>query len=230
MFVGHYGVSCGAKALERSVPLWVLFLAVQFLDVVWGVLVLAGIERVRIVPGITATNPLDLYFMPYSHSLPGALAWAVVAGVGYHLWRGRRSGARAGWVVGVAVFSHWLLDLFVHRPDLPLWGDAHKVGLGLWNLPAVALLAEIGVLFGGLLLYLRATERTRPGGTWGFVGFGVALVAVQVVIFFAAPPESPAAAATAALVLYAALAGVAAWLERRRDGGPGDGAPLPAST
>src|SRR5207245_304858 len=113
----HYGPTFAAKALQKRIPLWVLFLAVQLLDVFWSIFVILGIEKVRIVPGITATNPLDLYYMPYTHSLDGALLWAVAAGVVYSLVR-RADGWGNGAIVGVAVFSHWILDLIVHRPDL----------------------------------------------------------------------------------------------------------------
>jgi hypothetical protein len=138
MFVGHYAASYGAKSLEQRVPLWVLFVAVQFLDVLWGIFVLLGIEKVRIVPGITATNPLDLYYMPFTHSLVAALLWSAIAAVAYHLWQGRTSGNRGVILVGAAVLSHWFLDFLVHRPDLPLWANQFKVGLGLWNHPGVA--------------------------------------------------------------------------------------------
>src|SRR2546430_4352852 len=77
MFVGHYGVSFAAKRLDKTIPLWVLFLAVQLLDVGWGILVPLGVEKVRIVPGITASNPLDLYYMPFTHSLVAALLWSL---------------------------------------------------------------------------------------------------------------------------------------------------------
>ena len=63
MFVGHYGVSFSAKSAETSIPLWVLFLSVQFLDVLWAPFILMGIQTVRIVPGITASDPLDLYYI-----------------------------------------------------------------------------------------------------------------------------------------------------------------------
>src|SRR5918996_829413 len=101
MFVGHYGVSFAAKKVA-PVPLWVLFLAVQLLDVAWAPLILLGIEKVRIVPGITASNPLDLYYMPYTHSLIAALLWSAAA---FALYRGilGRAGASAAWVVAVAV-------------------------------------------------------------------------------------------------------------------------------
>ncbi|MGH7552059.1 MAG: hypothetical protein ACREMQ_03425, partial [Longimicrobiales bacterium] len=133
MFIGHYGVGFAARAAHPKVPLWVLFVAVQFLDVLWGIFVLLGIEKVRIVPGITATNPLDLYFMPYTHGLLSVLFWSVVAAFAYARWKHDAAGGR--WI-GLSVFSHWILDLVVHRPDLPLVGDSYKVGLGLWNQPA----------------------------------------------------------------------------------------------
>jgi hypothetical protein len=119
MFVGHYGPSLAAKAVSKSIPLWVLFVAVQLLDVFWSIFVLLGIEKVRIVSGITATNPLDLYYMPYTHSLIAAMLWAVAAGIVYYAIR-KADGWSAAAFVGAAVFSHWVLDWLVHRPDLPL--------------------------------------------------------------------------------------------------------------
>ena len=76
MFVGHYGVAFAVKTPRNKIPLWVLFVAVQLLDFLWAPFVLLGIEKVRFVPGITATNALDLYYMPYTHSLIGALFWS----------------------------------------------------------------------------------------------------------------------------------------------------------
>src|SRR5215470_7739893 len=104
MFVGHYGPAFAAKAVRKSIPLWVLFIAVQFVDVLWAIFVLLGIEKVRIVPGITAASPLDLYYMPYTHSLVGALGWSVLAFLGCQMVPQLR-GARTGWLVAGAVFS-----------------------------------------------------------------------------------------------------------------------------
>jgi hypothetical protein len=134
VFVGHYGVSFAAKRADRSIPLWALFLAVQFLDILWAPFILLGIEKVRIVPGITKSNPLDLYYMPYTHGLPGALVWSLVGAL---LYQGLARPARkqSSVLVGLAVFSHWILDFIVHRPDLPLYDNSAKVGLGLWNYP-----------------------------------------------------------------------------------------------
>ncbi len=210
MFVGHYGVSFAAKQAEPSVPLWVLFVAVQLLDVLWAPFVLLGIEKVRIVPGITATNPLDLYYMPYTHSLVAAIGWSAAAFFAYRLM-GRTASKRGAVVVGVAVFSHWVLDFLVHRPDLPLYDNTARVGLGLWNLPALALGLEAALLFGGMWLYFRSVTRRRTA----LLVFGVIMLAIQVYVFFGPPPPSDKAAAATALVGYTIFALVIRALERR---------------
>jgi hypothetical protein len=128
MFVGHYSVAFATKKADASIPLWVLFLAVQWLDVIWAPLVLLGIERVRIVPGFTATNPLDLYYMPYTHSLVAAILWSGAAALVYGAVRPGNTRTRL--LVGLAVFSHWILDFIVHAPDLPLYDNSAKVGSG----------------------------------------------------------------------------------------------------
>ena len=216
MFVGHYGPSFAIKALRPAIPLWLLFIAVQLVDVVWAVLVLLGVEKVRIVPGITASNPLDLYYMPYTHSLVAAILWSVAAGVLVMRLPGIRARSAAVWI-GVAVFSHWVLDFLVHRPDLPLYDDAMKVGLGLWNYPAVALSLEASLLFGGMILYLRVTKPINAIGRLGPPVFGVVMLAIQGYIFFGPPPASPSAAAVTALVSYIVFAFIAQWLGHQRN-------------
>jgi len=209
MFVGHYGVSFAAKKAEPGIPLWVLFIAVQLLDVLWAPFVLLGIEKVRIVPGITASNPLDLYYMPYTHGLLAAIGWSVVAFLAYR-FAVRAPPRRAAAIVGLAVFSHWVLDFLVHRPDLPLYDNTAKVGLGLWNLPAVALGLEALLLFGAMWLYLRHTARRTA-----MLVFGVIMLGIQVYVFFGPPPASDKAAAATALIGYAVFALVIRVLERR---------------
>ena len=118
--------------------------------------------------------------------------------------------------IGVAVFSHWLLDFLVHRPDLPLYDDTLKVGLGLWNYPVVALSLEAALLFGGMILYLRVTTPINAIGRVGPPVFGVVMLAIQSYIFFGPPPISPAAAAITALVSYVLFAVLAEWLARQR--------------
>jgi hypothetical protein len=182
MFVGHYGVSFAVKSFDRDIPLWLLFMAVQFVDVLWAIFVLLGVEKVRITPGITATNPLDLYYMPYTHSLVSAFVWAGVGSVGYKFTR--RSASRTAFLIAAAVFSHWVLDLIVHRPDLPLYDNKYKLGLGLWNYPALALALEASLLFGGVILYLRTSKAVSSFGKYGMPAFGILLLGLQSMIFF----------------------------------------------
>lgn len=163
MFVGHYGPSFAAKGIRKSIPLWVLLIAVQVLDVFWSIFVLLGIEQVRFIPGITATNPLDLYYMPYTHSLIGAMLWATGATIVYYLCRRADGWAPATFVCAV-VFSHWVLDVLVHRPDMPLYDDSSKIGFGLWNYAVFAFVLELAVLFSGM--YLLRTNRCRTDRPW----------------------------------------------------------------
>jgi membrane-bound metal-dependent hydrolase YbcI (DUF457 family) len=215
MFVGHYGPSFAIKSLRPAIPLWQLFIAVQLVDVMWAVLVLLGVEKVRIVPGITASNPLDLYYMPYTHSLVAAIFWSVAVALVSWLLSRVTTRSAAVWI-GVAVFSHWILDFVVHRPDLPLYDDTLKVGLGLWNYPVVALSLEAALLFGGMILYLRVTTPINAIGRVGPPVFGAVMLAIQSYIFFGPPPVSPAAAAITALVSYVLFAVLAEWLARQR--------------
>jgi hypothetical protein len=210
MFVGHYGVSFAAKGLDRTIPLWLLFVAVQWLDVVWAPLVLVGVEKVRIVPGITASNPLDLYYMPFTHSLVAAVLWSGAAFVLYRIvWS--RTDVLAASVVSGAVLSHWVLDFVVHRADLPLYDNTAKVGLGLWDSAGLAFGLEAVLLFGGMYLYFRTGVVRR----WPTIVFGVLMLAMHAVTFFGAPPASDRAAAVAALAAYVVFAVVIRLLESR---------------
>jgi len=210
MFIGHYGASFAAKKLEPDIPLWVLFIAVQLLDVAWAPLVLLGIEKVRIVPGFTATNPLDLYYMPYTHSLVAAMLWSAAACAIYRLaWRD--ANRRSALIVAAAVFSHWVLDFIVHRADLPLYDNSAKVGLGLWNIAPMAFGLEIALLFSGMYLYFRGANGVRR---MPMIVFGLIMVGIQAYVFFGPPPVSANAAAVTALLAYGAFALVIRYLER----------------
>jgi hypothetical protein len=173
MLVGHYGPAFALKSAERTIPLWVFFVDVQWMDVLWSGFVALGIERFRIVPGFTATNALDLYYMPFTHSLPGAAVLATILGAVVAAFY-RLNRARVFIVLTLAVFSHWLIDLIVHVPDLALWDDSYKVGFGLWNYFWLALALEFGVLIAGAWYYARAVPSARPRGDvalWSFVAF-----------------------------------------------------------
>lgn len=216
MFIGHYGPAYAVKRWQPQIPIFVLFIAVQLVDVAWAVLVLLGIEKVRIVPGITATNPLDLYYMPYTHSLLAALIWSIAGGLVYIALAKASRTMRCAVAVGTAVFSHWILDLLVHRPDLPIYDDTLKVGLGLWNFPAVALALEAGSVIVGLALYLAGTRARDPIGRVGPWAFVVLMVGIQTAVFFGSPPQSANQAAVTGLIGYFVLAAIALWLDRHR--------------
>lgn len=208
MFVGHYAVSFAAKKADPGIPLWVLFIAVQLLDVAWAPLVLLNIEKVRIAPGITASNPLDLYYMPYTHSLVAAVVWSAGAFATYKLLAGGANRISA-LIVAAGVFSHWVLDFVVHRPDLPLYDNTAKVGLGLWNVAPVAFALEAGLLFTGMWLYFGTGARRRAATAL----FGIAMLAIQAYIFFGPPPTSDKSVASTAIVSYAIFAVVIGLLE-----------------
>ena len=217
MFTGHYSFSFAGKALagksgdqdnDKRIPLWLLFIAVQFIDVLWSIFVLIGIEKVRIVPGITASNALDLYYMPYTHSLLGVLCWSALAYVVSQIVPSLR-GVQTGLILAGAVFSHWILDLIVHRPDLALYDSVGKMGFGLWNYRGAAFALEMAVLFGGAaMLYGNAAHKVR------LAGFVIFLAALQVFgTFFFPPPPSDHAAAMTALSSYILLALMAWWVD-----------------
>jgi hypothetical protein len=186
---------------------------VQWLDVIWSVLVLMGIEKLRIVPGFTEANPLDLYYMPYTHGLPGSIVLSLIFGGIVALFT---TGNRAATIllVAAASFSHWLLDLVVHTPDLPLYDDAAKVGFGLWRHVALSFPLELIILGLGAWLYARMTVFASARGRYVFWGFVIFLAAIQVYANFGPPPSSPEAMAVIALAFYVVLALLAALVER----------------
>src|SRR5881394_840887 len=182
MFVGHYSVAFGVRTEQNKIPLWVLFVAVQFLDYIWATLVLLGIEKLRVIKGFTAGSMLDSYFHPYSHSLITAVLWSGVAALCYKplcCWLGFRYTKSAALIVGAAVFSHWILDLIAHPRDLPIYDNSAKVGFGLWNYRNPEFALEIALLAVGIILYLarNVTSAIRKSA---IIGFGIGLVIVQI--------------------------------------------------
>ena len=182
MFVGHYSVAFAAKSDKNKIPLWVLFVAVQFLDYIWATLVLLGIEKLRVIKGFTAGSMLDSYFHPYSHSLITAILWSCVAAIVYKpicSWLEFVYTKSAALIIGVAVFSHWILDLIAHPRDLAIYDNTWKVGFGLWNYRDPEFALETGLLGAGILLYL--TRNVMPAIRKGAViAFGAALVVIQI--------------------------------------------------
>ena len=179
MFVGHYSVAFAIKGDENRIPLWVLFVAVQFLDYIWATLVLLGIEKLRVIKGFTAGSMLDSYYHPYSHSLVAALIWSALAALVYKKFWPAKASKCAALLVGLAVFSHWILDFIAHPRDLAIYPDKWKVGLGLWNYRGLEFGLEVALLAGGIALYL-ARNTISAARRKAIIGFGIALVIVQI--------------------------------------------------
>ena len=215
MFIGHFSVALAAAAHPRAPRLGVLIAASQLVDIGFFTLMIAGIERMRLVPGATVMNPMDLYFMPYTHSLLGSAVWAL----GFGLLVGAIMRSRTGGLItGGVVLSHWLLDLLTHRPDLGLVGDSNKVGLGLWNHPAIAMPLELALIGLGLLLYARATRPKSPSGRWSLWAFAAVLLVMQAIDWFGPKPTQVDAALPAqALAAYGVAIALGLWVGATRE-------------
>src|SRR6185312_16154417 len=188
MFIGHYGVSFALKRAAPRVSLGTLFLAVQFVDILWAVFILLGIEKARVVPHFLAASPLDLYYMPYTHSLAGSLFWSVVAGAAYFAFAGKLRFEAA--IVGVAVFSHFVLDLVAHGPDLAVYDSKFKMGLGLWNYLGATFAVEALLVIGGVALWLTAkpSRDALSPRTKAVIVFAVVLIAIAAASLFGPMP------------------------------------------
>jgi hypothetical protein len=217
MFLGHFAVAFAAKPAAPRVSLGTLVLASQFADLLWPTLLILGVERVAVRPGVTAVTPLDFEHYPYSHSLLALVLWGAAGAALYLLVRRSRPAAGgAAALVGGLVLSHWLLDVVVHRPDLPLaFGDSIRVGMGLWNSRPATLAVELGLFGLGLWLYSRSTRARDRAGRWGLWGLAGFLAAVYVTNLLGPPPPGPAAVAWVTQSMWLLVAW-GYWLDRHR--------------
>jgi hypothetical protein len=201
MFIGHYGVGLGLKKIAPKIPLWLLFLATNFIDLLWPVLLLLGLEKVEIVVGITKVTPLNFLYYPFSHSLVAVLGWSLLFGI---LYFAKTRFVKESVVLGLAVLSHWILDLIVHRPDLPLaFSQKTFYGFGLWNYEVLTIILELAILFVGLYLYLHSVNFANRSGKYILGGLIVFLVVLYLANVFGPPPTN---------VKLIAYAGNASWL------------------
>ncbi|MBR7618428.1 hypothetical protein JKL49_03420 [Phenylobacterium sp. 20VBR1] len=212
MFVGHYAAALAAKSAEPRGPLWTYVLGCQLIDVAWGGLIMTGAERLTVDPSLPG-SALVLEHMPYTHSLPGALAWAVGAAILAKLIL--RLPWRVAAMIGLTVFSHWIADLLVHRPDLELWFGGQKVGLGLWNYPVAEQAVEIGLvaLAASAWAWRRATLNQSLWPVLAFVSF---LLALQIVGLLVPATADPVGMGGMAIAAYLVATALAALLDRRR--------------
>jgi membrane-bound metal-dependent hydrolase YbcI (DUF457 family) len=215
MFLGHFGLALAAKKAAPKTSLGALVLSAQFADCLWPVLLLLGVEQVRIVPGITAVTPLDFVSYPISHSLLVQLVWGFLLGALYFRWR--RDLATAT-LLGSLLPTHWLLDYFSHRPDMPLYPGGPRVGLGLWNSIPLTLVVEYGLFVAGLVLYLSAT-RSKGGRNYGFWSLVVFLATLYPASVFGPPPPSVRVLALSAMAIWLTIPW-AAWGDSQRQPKP----------
>lgn len=214
MFLGHIGLALAAKKVTPRVSLAMLLIAAQWADVLWPVLVGAGIEQVRIEPGNTAFTPLNFVSYPYSHSLALLIVWGMAMGAAY---RGIAGGRRTFKILAALVVSHWLLDYVTHRADMPLYPGGPKVGLDLWDSIPGTLAVETVMFLAGMAIYLRAT-RARDGiGRWAILALGAVLVVIYVATAFGPPPPSVDALWITAIAGAGFLTLWAWWADRHRD-------------
>jgi len=217
MFLGHYGAALALKRAEPKVSLGTLFVATQLADVLWGAFLLLGWEHVRMLPDDNPLLTLQFYDYPISHSLVGALGWGLAAAAIYYSWPTRDTTRhwQASALVGAAVASHWLLDLVVHVPDLPLAGnDSPKVGLGLWRHFGLSVALELLVLAAGLAIYVRGRSRRHPVRPVRLGLVLVLLVGTYAASLFGPPPPSVAAIGLGDLGFLLLIGFLAAWADR----------------
>src|SRR5436190_3335471 len=185
MIAGHFGLAAIVKGREPQVPLWALMLSTQLLDVFFVVLFLLNIQSFTPIPGTGGRYRNMIIHADYTHSLVGALVISIVAMIAAWIPWGRRNGL----IIGAVVFSHWILDLIVHRGDMPILpgnaGDLPTLGFGLWRVPAVSIPLEAILLLIGVFLYWRAA-RSLPSQRIGRVTpslvAGVMLVSGAIVL------------------------------------------------
>jgi len=215
MFLGHFGLSFAAKKAAPKVSLGTLFIATQFVDILWPALLVLHVEKVTITPGYTKTNPYDFLYYPYTHSLFMGVAWGLLLGGIYWLFKRDKQGAI---IVGLCVLSHWFLDLIVHAADLPLtpFGD-YKVGLGLWNYVALTQILETAIFLAGLYIYSTFTKAKNRTGRWMlWVLVGLLLLLHFSSTFGPTPPNSAMAVFVSSTILMAILISLAYWADRNR--------------
>ncbi len=210
MFIGHFAPAMVAAAHKDAPRLPLLFIGAQLVDWAFFGLLLTGGEKMRVTPGMSKMNPMDLYHMPYTHSLVGSIAFAAAFGILISWLTRNRAAALIGFAV---VLSHWFLDLLVHVPDLTITGTPPKLGFGLWNHPAIEMPLELAITFGAL--WICAKRLALPIPRVALLG-GI-MLALQLFNWFG--PMEPAVTPGTSLLAFAAFGVItlaAWWAERRR--------------
>jgi hypothetical protein len=218
VFLGHYAVAFALKRSEPKLSLGTLFIAVQLADLLWGAFVLLGWEHARIVPGYTPVTPLEFLSYPISHSLVASIIWSVVAAALYYSWPTRDTTRhwQAAALVGIAVFSHYPLDILAHVPDLPLAGNnSPKLGLGLWNNFPATVVTELLFLAIGVSIYVAYRSHRHPVRPIRLIALVLVLVGTYFASLYGPVPPDMTTVAVSDIVFVVAVAALAAWADRR---------------
>ena len=215
MFVGHAALALAAKSRLPRLSLGWLLVATFWADILWPVLLLLGVERVRIDPGNTAFTPLAFDWYPWSHSLLMDVAWGLL---GAALVFGAHRDRTAAWMFGALVVSHWVLDVISHRADMPLWPGvtSPRFGLDLWRSVPATLIVEGALFAAGTALYVRATAARDRIGSWGLAALLTFLGVAWLSGPLGPPPPSVAAIAWAGLIAGPLVGGWGAWVDAHR--------------
>lgn len=220
MFIGHFAPAfiaaahVSSKSDARTPGLATFFIGAQLVDFGFFIFALADIEAMRITPGISAMNPMDLYHMPYTHSLAGTAVWALAfAAIVYGITRHTKGALLAG----IVVLSHWFIDLLVHIPDLTIAGGNTKLGFSLWDHPWIAIPLELAFIGGAIFYYIRRTHAVRGTSSWALRILIAALLGLQAFNWFAPPPaEYSAEIPISALLAFTVLVLFALWADKTR--------------
>ena len=219
MFIGHYGIGFALKKVEPGLSLGLLIFGAIMLDILFGVFLLAGVEHAKIVPGATVVSPFEFYDYPLSHSALGAVILATAASLAYWRWPtgDRKKRKRPAFVLAAAIFSHFILDVISHTPDMTLFGNnSPGLGLSLWNSLAGTMIVEMGLLLIGIVLYMSATHSVSSSGK-----YGLALLVLMLIVFFIAnifgpPPPDMISVAVTMTAGQLALVALAFWVDKNR--------------
>lgn len=212
MLAGHLGVALAATRAEPRLPLAAAVAAAFWLDLVWPLLLLAGLETVRIDPANTAFTHLAFDSYPWTHSLAAVAGWSIVA---YGAWLVRAQPRRVAAIIAALVLSHWLLDVVTHRPDLPLWPGGPLVGLRLWDSIPGTIVVEGSLFVAGIAAYTRSTQPRTKIGTWALVALIGLIGALWISQPWSPPPPSATAVAFGALTFWLLLPW-ARWIDAHR--------------
>lgn len=213
MFIGHLAVGFALKKTEPRISLGTWFAAAMFLDILWPVFLLLGIEKVAIVPGITRVMPLDLIVVHWSHSLAMAGVWSLLFGAVVFAYVRSRN---AFIFSALAVLSHWLLDYATHRADMPLAPHSARYGLELWNSLAGTLIVELGMVFLSVFIYTRGVTAHGKRGWLALTLFVLLLLVMYFMsVFGPPPPNNPTIIAISSLVLIPIVIPWANWIDRK---------------